>query len=222
MHRIDSFGSIGGLYTNGVPNVIPATVADADAMNAIQEEIAFVIESAGITLDKNDYEQLLAALVATFGRLANPNTWTGTQTFAAITATNYGAMTGSSVNVGAGTVTAGAVNSSVASTFQPSASGTDAIHAVGVGAGGRAIFAESTNTGAAIRVEASSSGVGLSVASGIGLPAEFARGSGRGAINLVPTAGDPSAPSNGDIWYDSTANAVKIRINGVTRTVNVT
>lgn len=35
-------------------------------------------------------------------------------------------------------------------------------------------------------------------------------------INVGSQAGDPSAPSNGDIWYDSTNNTLDARINGAT------
>lgn len=222
MYKIDSSGHVNNEWSNGVPPLQEATHGDAAWFNAVQRELIAILTEAGITPDKLNDAQVIEALKALFGQLAAANTWTQTQTFQAITATNYGAMTGSSVNVSAGTVTAGAVNSSVSSTFQPSASGTDAIRAVGVGAGGRGLFVESTNTGAGVRVEASSSGVGLSVASTIGLAAEFVRGTGRGAINLVPTAGDPSAPSNGDIWFNSSTNELKVRINGTTRVINVT
>lgn len=33
-------------------------------------------------------------------------------------------------------------------------------------------------------------------------------------LNVGSQAGDPSAPSNGDLWYDSTANELTARING--------
>jgi hypothetical protein len=35
-------------------------------------------------------------------------------------------------------------------------------------------------------------------------------------INVGSQAGDPSAPSNGDLWYDSTNNTLDARINGAT------
>lgn len=35
-------------------------------------------------------------------------------------------------------------------------------------------------------------------------------------VNVGAQAGDPSAPSNGDIWYNSSANALKARANGAT------
>lgn len=66
MHRIDGVGAtIDNLFTEGNPSTgTPATQVTADFMNAIQEEIAHVIEEAGITLDKEDNEQLHAAIVA--------------------------------------------------------------------------------------------------------------------------------------------------------------
>jgi hypothetical protein len=35
-------------------------------------------------------------------------------------------------------------------------------------------------------------------------------------LNVGAQAGDPSTPSNGDLWYDSTANTLDARINGAT------
>ncbi len=70
MHRIDSdtvdedlFGSGKDGYTEGDPGVgVPATATTADHLNAIQEEICGVIESAGITLNKADNTQLTTAI----------------------------------------------------------------------------------------------------------------------------------------------------------------
>jgi len=36
------------------------------------------------------------------------------------------------------------------------------------------------------------------------------------ALNLFPYAGDPGTPANGDLWYNSTSNELKARINGAT------
>lgn len=84
MHRIDSDGSVGGLYSEGVPSVVEATEADAGAMNAIQEELCKLVEDlptpgAG-TLVKGTHDQVHDALIATFGRLGAENTWTQEQT----------------------------------------------------------------------------------------------------------------------------------------------
>ena len=64
MHRIDGPGAApGNLFTEGNPSsAVPATVVTADWMNAVQEEIAGVIEGAGDTLDKPDNGQLAAAI----------------------------------------------------------------------------------------------------------------------------------------------------------------
>lgn len=78
MYRIDNATSTGALptpaavgpspdsyFTDGNPSLaIPATVVDADWLNAVQEEIAGVIEGAGDTLDKTDQGQLYAAIQA--------------------------------------------------------------------------------------------------------------------------------------------------------------
>lgn len=50
-------------YTEGDPSLgVPATVVTADALNAVQEELASAIEGRGITLDKGNNAQLLEAL----------------------------------------------------------------------------------------------------------------------------------------------------------------
>lgn len=54
-----------GFFTNGSPSTgVPATIPGADWANALQEEIAAVIEAAAIPLDKEDNAQLLQAIVA--------------------------------------------------------------------------------------------------------------------------------------------------------------
>lgn len=57
----------GSFFTAGVPGSVPATIVDADLMNAVQEEIAETIEGAGITLDKTKVNQLLLAVQALAG-----------------------------------------------------------------------------------------------------------------------------------------------------------
>lgn len=77
MHRIDSTGtavalptpgSVGatvGYFTEGNPGLgTPATVVSADWMNATQEELCYVIEQAGGTLDKTVRTQLKTAIEA--------------------------------------------------------------------------------------------------------------------------------------------------------------
>lgn len=57
-------------YTEGDPGTgVPATIVRADALNAIQEELSHIVESAGGTLDAEDDTQVLAALNAIFLKL---------------------------------------------------------------------------------------------------------------------------------------------------------
>ena len=65
MFRIDSDANVGGLFSSGDPTLgLPGTVVSADWLNAVQEEIAGLIEACGITLSKANSGQLLAAAVA--------------------------------------------------------------------------------------------------------------------------------------------------------------
>lgn len=68
MHRIDSYGATAdNRFTDGDPVVpTPPTVVKDDWLNAVQEEIAHVIETAGLTLDKSDNRQLALAISAYF------------------------------------------------------------------------------------------------------------------------------------------------------------
>ncbi len=63
MHRIDGPGHSNNLFTEGDPLIpTPATTVTSAWLNAMQEEVAGVIEGAGDTLDKDDNTQLLAAI----------------------------------------------------------------------------------------------------------------------------------------------------------------
>jgi hypothetical protein len=95
MYRIDSAGSVTtipvarplatpGYFQGGNPQSgMDATIVDADWLNAVQEEIATVIEQAGITLSKTDRTQLWQALQAAGGRFL------GTQVFLTPGAASY-------------------------------------------------------------------------------------------------------------------------------------
>lgn len=72
MHRIDTstaqkdkFGAGKNGFTRGNPQAgTPATDLDDDYFDMLQEELAAVVESANITLDKSKRNQLLAAINA--------------------------------------------------------------------------------------------------------------------------------------------------------------
>lgn len=66
MHRIDAPGAtIDEKFTEGNPSLnIPATEVSDDWLNDVQEELATVIEDAGITLSKGTQDQLKDAILA--------------------------------------------------------------------------------------------------------------------------------------------------------------
>lgn len=133
MHRIDTptaqkdkFGVGKNGFTGGDPQTgTPATALDSDMFDSLQEEISGVVEGAGLTLDKANNAQLLAAIKALMsvgevpdvGELRiyktnaiNPNTkWPGTTWELLPPGVNLrtGAADGSDVGttVGADTVT---------------------------------------------------------------------------------------------------------------------
>lgn len=74
MFRIDSSGNVAGLFTDGDPSIgQPATVVSDEWLNAIQEEIANIIENDGTLLDKLDSGQLVAVLAKRGGLDAGGN-----------------------------------------------------------------------------------------------------------------------------------------------------
>lgn len=84
MYRTDADGSVAvmptpapigtpGFYGPGNPSVgQQATVVSHEHLNAMQEEIAAVVEDVGIVLDKDDPTQLLAAVRLLTGIPSNP------------------------------------------------------------------------------------------------------------------------------------------------------
>ena len=63
MHRVDTDNPAGGSFVNENPTTgVEGTVADADILNAFQEELCSAIEAAGITLVKGTNDQLLSAI----------------------------------------------------------------------------------------------------------------------------------------------------------------
>ena len=107
-----------GYATPGVIGTLAATTIDPDAFNAQQEEIAGVIEAAGITLSKTNNTQLLAALkIVMTGRALDVQVFgtAGTFTYTPPTGTTYievevvggGGSGGSTTATGASQVAAG-------------------------------------------------------------------------------------------------------------------
>ncbi|WP_195831629.1 phage tail protein, partial [Yersinia enterocolitica] len=70
MHRIDTptaqvdkFGAGKNGFTRGNPQTgVPATALDDDYFDAVQEELAGIVDAAGISLDKSNRAQVLEAI----------------------------------------------------------------------------------------------------------------------------------------------------------------
>lgn len=63
MHRVDGPGHANNLFTEGDPQqAVPATIVTDDWLNDVQEELANIIEDAGITLSKGTQTQLRDAV----------------------------------------------------------------------------------------------------------------------------------------------------------------
>ncbi|WP_050692015.1 tail fiber assembly protein [Yersinia pekkanenii] len=100
MHRIDTpsaqidkFGAGKNGFTRDNPQTgEPATALDDDYFDAIQEEIAGVVESTGVALDKSNRTQLMTALKKLFLRTSN--------NFSEIAAAGTAAQTSAIDNIG--------------------------------------------------------------------------------------------------------------------------
>lgn len=67
MHRIDSYGAtLDNQFTEGAPGPIPvpATVVSADWLNALQEELANILEENEVELVKEDNTQIWETIEA--------------------------------------------------------------------------------------------------------------------------------------------------------------
>ncbi|CNF83385.1 hypothetical protein [Yersinia enterocolitica] len=79
MHRIDTpsaqidkFGVGKNGFTRGNPQTgVPATALDDDYFDAVQEELAGIVEAAGLELEKTDRAQVLAAIKLLIGSETN-------------------------------------------------------------------------------------------------------------------------------------------------------
>ncbi len=129
------------------------------------------------------------------------------------------------------TVSAAGTTYAVDVTAAPSAYG--AVHAVGVGGGfglngvggsanGIGVLGQGGGDAPGVAGNGSGSRPGVSgVGGGTGCGGEFTGNSNRGAIRMLPQPG-PAAPVDGDMWVETVTNTLKVRINGVTKTVTLT
>ncbi|EGQ5322341.1 hypothetical protein CRX30_23230 [Enterobacter asburiae] len=104
--QVEATATQDGKYTDGsVAGGIAATRLRAAAFNAMQEELAHIVESAGLALDINDMTQVLKAIQKLTLSRANPFADIKSDGAAAISTalTNLGLGTAATKNVGTGT-----------------------------------------------------------------------------------------------------------------------
>jgi hypothetical protein len=103
--QVEATATQDGKYTDGsVAGGIAATRLRAAAFNAMQEELAHIVESAGLALDINDMTQVLKAIQKLTLSRANPFADIKSDGAAAISTalTNLGLGTAATKNVGTG------------------------------------------------------------------------------------------------------------------------
>ncbi|EOJ9650279.1 hypothetical protein ACM53C_003869 [Enterobacter roggenkampii] len=103
--QVEATATQDGKYTDGsVAGGIAATRLRAAAFNAMQEELAHIVESAGLALDINDMTQVLKAIQKLTLSRANPFADIKSDGAAAISTalTNLGLGTAATKNVGVG------------------------------------------------------------------------------------------------------------------------
>ncbi|MEF6013049.1 hypothetical protein U9930_00005, partial [Escherichia coli] len=104
--QVEATATQDGKYTDGsVAGGIAATRLRAAAFNAMQEELAHIVESAGLALDINDMTQVLKAIQKLTLSRANPFADIKSDGAAAISTalTNLGLGEAATRNVGTGT-----------------------------------------------------------------------------------------------------------------------
>ncbi|WP_370281143.1 hypothetical protein [Yersinia enterocolitica] len=108
MHRIDTptaqvdkFGAGKNGFTRGNPQTgVPATALDDDYFDAVQEELAGIVEAAGITLKKTDRAQVLAAIKLLIGSETNTKYLKVASNLAEIKAAGAAAVSATLANLG--------------------------------------------------------------------------------------------------------------------------
>ncbi|WGT21135.1 hypothetical protein [Escherichia coli] len=122
--QVEATATQDGKYTDGsVAGGIAATRLRAAAFNAMQEELAHIVESAGLALDINDMTQVLKAIQKLTLSRANP--------FADIKSDGAAAISTALTNLGLG----GAAKLDVGTTAGTVAAGNDARFGLMIGVG---------------------------------------------------------------------------------------
>ncbi len=206
MHRIDSataeadlFGAGKDGFTAGTPPSVPPTDLTAKFFNALQQELALIIEGAGITLDDSDHNQLADAIVTLNSNKAATITATGGNAVG-LTATGNGSGAGLS-GIG-GTTGIGVLGAS---------SSTYGVKGTSTATDGSAVYGIA-NTGTSAK---GVHGVSTAGTGGYGTYGEADASSGYGAIGIgwVGVAGQSSG-ANGVGVEGSTTHATGVGVRG--------
>lgn len=216
----DSAGSIAWLGL-GTGLSISGTTMSVDSTLFAPVGAPYIVQTANGTLTG---EQALGSLAT--GVLKNTTT-TGVLSIAAA-GTDFvgpGAVTSSGLTMatarllGRSTASAGAIEEITVGSGLTLSSGT-----LSASGGGDVVGPASATDNALARFDSTTgkllqnSSITVDDTGLLGLPAgvrqTFAPNATNAGLNVGSVAGDPSAPSNGDLWYDSTANELTARING--------
>lgn len=201
MYRIDADGHVNNRFYSGNPVTgQPSTRVDADWLNALQDEIIGILTASGIEPSKANSAQLVEAIALK----ATANKFTRQQEIEALVGTDALRVAGAGTGVNGTGSFAGVIG------WAREDSGGDGVRGGGDG-GGAGV------TGYGSQMHPTAAGPGVKAIAGHTAGGTYVRG----ALNLAPQPA-PTTPSNGDIWVESGTNTLKVRINGITRTVTLT
>lgn len=205
--QVESSATADGKYTDGsVAGGIAATRLRAAAFNAIQEELANIVESAGMTLDPDDVTQVLAALKNQFLSRVNP--------FADIKADGSAAVAAALSNLGLQLAKRIEGNDTYTGLTNPD------------GSAGISVFNDKTwgafSGSTVIPLALSAGGLGATTASGgranLGLKTAALRDVGTGP-NQIPDMGSFTFSGDANSWAAVFPNGLIIQ-GGVSTTIN--
>ncbi|WP_145576977.1 carbohydrate kinase [Yersinia alsatica] len=194
MHRIDTptaqtdkFGAGKNGFTRGNPQTgVPATALDDDYFDAVQEELAGIVEATGIVLDKSNRAQVLAAIKKLIGSETDTKYLKTGNNLVEIKNAGAVAIAATLANLGLGDGTGRLIGVKVftsSGTYTPTAGTVSVVvEAIGAGgAGGGALVTTSSAISAAIGGAAGS--YGKSRFTAIAASVAITVGSGGVAVN---------------------------------------
>lgn len=227
MHRIDADSHVANMFDEGDPGVPRnPTQVDADWLNAVQEEICNAITNAGITLVKGTNTQLRSALVnvLTAQTIAGVKSFTSrmsvVQSTTSPTLSLENASTGEALNAINNSATSATVSLENTSTGEALSAlantTTGAIKGANTGAGAGVLG--TCNHVSGYGTQGVTLGAGSAVngdaSAGTGIAGQFIGNSTKPTVMVTPQSAEPSAPSNGGLYYDSDTHKLRLYAGG--------